>query len=77
VQPRCALTGGKQADHVGGVGVGVDDQTAHAVMSRGSHLHGAGRDVEQLMLDELAVHARQALEDEALPRWLTSRNTPP
>jgi hypothetical protein len=66
VEARRALAGGEQAEHVGGVGVGVDHQPAHAVVGGGCHLHRGARDVEELVLDELAVHAGQSLEDEAL-----------
>ena len=55
-------------DHLGGVGLGLDDDPAHRVVRGRRDLHPLARDVEHLVLDELAVHARQLRDDEVLAR---------
>ena len=64
VQSGGALARRVQADHVGGVGLGLDHDAAHRVVRGRRDLHRLARDVEHLVLDELAVHAGQLRQDE-------------
>ena len=56
----------EQPFDVRGRGLGVDDDAAHRVVRGGRHLHRLAGDVEHLVLDELAIHPRQPLEDRLL-----------
>ena len=49
--------------HLRGVGLRVDEDAAHRVVRGRRDLHRRRRDVEHREVDELAVHARQPLED--------------
>ena len=54
--------------NVGGVGLGLHHDPAHRIVRGGRDLHPLVRDVEHLVLDELAVHPRELRDDQLLRR---------
>jgi hypothetical protein len=66
VEPGGDLAGGVQPGHLGGMGLRVDHHPAHRVVGGGGDLHGLLGDVQQLVVQELPVHAGQLLQDGVL-----------
>ena len=64
---RGDLAGGEEPLDRGRSRLGRNRDTAHRVMRRRRDVHRVARDVEQLMVEELLVHAGQPLADVVTP----------
>ena len=67
VHPTRDLARGEQTGNGRCAALGLDADTAHGVVGRRAHLHGAARDVDVGKLLELLVHRRQLASD--VVRW--------
>jgi hypothetical protein len=64
VHARRTLADRVEAFDVGRVRLTLDQDAAHRVVSGRRHVHRGRGDVEHRQVDELAIHARQPLEDQ-------------